>query len=275
MKIFYQDKEIYIEPKKIRTTVQDLIKCLKTKLNTSNEEDLILMEIKPSNLDVYSYLDNNCELDLENNNDIYEYILISIRSLHSEEKTKSDSIEKLIMQVTNAKEIIQPPKTQKKKRMYADHNIEYLEQIFSVGNFPMSSLRFRNEIVNLINNPFMNEGNVTSFLPSLNNNPIIQSNASNVNISNNGDTNVNLTSSIIPNSNANVRNIRPPLIEANATYVQNLVDMGFPEDRAKRALVASRNNLNHATEMILNDYDIDLPENSMVFEGIHKIIKGA
>jgi len=275
MKIFYQDKEIYIEPKKIRTTVQDLIKCLKTKLNTSNEEDLILMEKKPSNLDVYSYLDNNCELDLENNNDIYEYILISIRSLHSEEKTKSDSIEKLIMQVTNAKEIIQPPKTQKKKRMYADHNIEYLEQIFSVGNFPMSSLRFRNEIVNLINNPFMNEGNVTSFLPSLNNNPIIQSNASNVNISNNGDTNVNLTSSIIPNSNANVRNIRPPLIEANATYVQNLVDMGFPEDRAKRALVASRNNLNHATEMILNDYDIDLPENSMVFEGIHKIIKGA
>ena len=275
MKIFYQDKEIYIEPKKIRTTVQDLIKCLKTKLNTSNEEDLILMEKKPSNLDVYSYLDNNCELDLENNNDIYEYILISIRSLHSEEKTKSDSIEKLIMQVTNAKEIIQPPKTQKKKRMYADHNIEYLEQIFSVGNFPMSSLRFRNEIVNLINNPFMNEGNVTSFLPSLNNNPIIQSNASNVNISNNGDTNVNLTSSIIPNSNANVRNIRPPLIEANATYVQNLVDMGFPEDRAKRALVASRNNLNHATEMILNDYDIDLPENSMIFEGIHKIIKGA
>ena len=275
MKIFYQDKEIYIEPKKIRTTVQDLIKCLKTKLNTSNEEDLILMEKKPSNIDVYIYLDNNCELDLENNNDIYEYILISIRSLHSEEKTKSDSIEKLIMQVTNAKEIIQPPKTQKKKRMYADHNIEYLEQIFSVGNFPMSSLRFRNEIVNLINNPFMNEGNVTSFLPSLNNNPIIQSNASNVNISNNGDTNVNLTSSIIPNSNANVRNIRPPLIEANATYVQNLVDMGFPEDRAKRALVASRNNLNHATEMILNDYDIDLPENSMVFEGIHKIIKGA
>ena len=275
MKIFYQDKEIYIEPKKIRTTVQDLIKCLKTKLNTTNEEDLILMEKKPSNIDVYIYLDNNCELDLENNNDIYEYILISIRSLHSEEKTKSDSIEKLIMQVTNAKEIIQPPKTQKKKRMYADHNIEYLEQIFSVGNFPMSSLRFRNEIVNLINNPFMNEGNVTSFLPSLNNNPIIQSNASNVNISNNGDTNVNLTSSIIPNSNANVRNIRPPLIEANATYVQNLVDMGFPEDRAKRALVASRNNLNHATEMILNDYDIDLPENSMIFEGIHKIIKGA
>jgi hypothetical protein len=150
MKIFYQDKEIYIEPKKIRTTVQDLIKCLKTKLNTSNEEDLILMEKNPSNLDVYSYLDNNCELDLENNNDIYEYILISIRSLHSEEKTKSDSIEKLIMQVTNAKEIIQPPKTQKKKRMYADHNIEYLEQIFSVGNFPMSSLRFRNEIVKAI-----------------------------------------------------------------------------------------------------------------------------
>ena len=43
--------------------------------------------------------------------------------------------------------------------------------------------------------------------------------------------------------------------------------MGFPEDRAKRALIASRNNLNHATEMILNDNDHVFIDDSNIYEG--------
>ena len=215
------------------------------------------MEKNSEILDKYTYLDDLAELDLDNKNNIAEYIIISVQSSHYEEKTKEETIEKLIMLVTNAKSVIKPVKPQKKKYLSADDNMEYIEQILSGGNFPISSLRLRSEIVNLINNPFMNEGNLPSFIPSFN-----TSNSSN----NTTNTN-NLTANIIPNNSINIRHVRPPSIEPNPIFVQNLIDMGFPEDRAKRALAASNNNLNHATEMILNGYDLELSENSNIYGG--------
>lgn len=41
-------------------------------------------------------------------------------------------------------------------------------------------------------------------------------------------------------------------IEPNENYVRDLKEMGFPEDRARQALITSRNNLSRATDILLN-----------------------
>ena len=40
-------------------------------------------------------------------------------------------------------------------------------------------------------------------------------------------------------------------IRANENLLRQLQDMGFPEDRARQALINSRNNINRATELLL------------------------
>lgn len=277
MKIIYNDSVIYIAPIKAKTTVKNLLKYVKPSLNTSPHDVLILLEKKSEVIDKHSFLDDHTEIDLEKISDFSEYIILRLPSLKHEEKTLQESVEKIIMLVTNAKHQIQPVKSVKRKWKPSEENFEFLDQIISTGNLPISSLRLRNEIANIINNPFINEGNIPSFFPNYNNFSNISSNRSNLSISNSSlDLNIpstNITN--IPNINVNLRQIRPQSIEPNPTYVQNLVDMGFPEDRAKMALVASRNNLNNATEIILSGLgnDEDLMENNNYIGGKNMINK--
>jgi len=42
-------------------------------------------------------------------------------------------------------------------------------------------------------------------------------------------------------------------IEADEQLLRELQDMGFPEDRARQALINSRNNINRATEILLGE----------------------
>jgi len=56
---------------------------------------------------------------------------------------------------------------------------------------------------------------------------------------------------IIIEENVNNNNNLP--IEVNENYLNELKDMGFPEDRARQALIRSRNNMNRATEILLDD----------------------
>ena len=53
------------------------------------------------------------------------------------------------------------------------------------------------------------------------------------------------------NRNPNINNSGP--VEANEHYLNELKSMGFPEDRAREALISSRNNINRATEILLGD----------------------
>ena len=48
-------------------------------------------------------------------------------------------------------------------------------------------------------------------------------------------------------------NINDSQIEANEGYLRELQDMGFPEDRARDALINSRNDINRATELLLGE----------------------
>jgi len=49
-------------------------------------------------------------------------------------------------------------------------------------------------------------------------------------------------------------------VEPRQEYVTQLMEMGFPENRCRRVLSATNNDMNIATEMMLTDQDIDLPE---------------
>ena len=52
--------------------------------------------------------------------------------------------------------------------------------------------------------------------------------------------------------NENNANLIEP-VEADENLLSNLLSMGFPEDRARQALINSRNNINRATEMHLGE----------------------
>ena len=49
-----------------------------------------------------------------------------------------------------------------------------------------------------------------------------------------------------------INNQQQPL-EPNENYVRELKDMGFPEERARDALIRARNNISRATDILLND----------------------
>ena len=264
MRIIYQDKEIQIESKKIKTTVKDFLTYLKPQLNSSPKEELILIEKKSKIIDKHTFLDDYTELDLEDTTNSSEYIIISIQCLPEEENTKADEIEKLIMLVTNAKDQLKPVMSQKKKISKSDRYSQFLKSIYGDVNFPITSQRhnrgifdIRDEVDSLLLNP-------NDYISNLSYN---QSNVPNSINNNSGNLNVNIPNNNIPNSNNQVRPLQPTSIEPNPSYIQNLINMGFPEDRAKRALIASRNNLNHATEMILNDNDHVFIDDSNIYEG--------
>ena len=58
---------------------------------------------------------------------------------------------------------------------------------------------------------------------------------------------------IIRGPNLNEINNNP--VEVNEQHLRELIDMGFPEDRARQALISTRNNISRATEILLGEPD--------------------
>ena len=81
----------------------------------------------------------------------------------------------------------------------------------------------------------------------------------NRNNNNNIDRLLNLLYAIEENNQINIlerpnnNNNNNTQIEADEQALRELQDMGFPEDRARQALINSRNNINRATEILLGD----------------------
>ena len=69
----------------------------------------------------------------------------------------------------------------------------------------------------------------------------------------------NLLQELEDNNMIQVGIARPPNgnnnpVEADESLLRQLQEMGFPEDRARQALINSRNNINRATEMLLGEF---------------------
>ena len=69
---------------------------------------------------------------------------------------------------------------------------------------------------------------------------------------------INLLQELEENNMIQIGIVRPPEnnnnpVEADENLLRELQEMGFPEDRARQALINSRNNINRATEMLLGE----------------------
>lgn len=78
------------------------------------------------------------------------------------------------------------------------------------------------------------------------------------------DTSHNLLSLRMP--------MRLPNIEPNQDLINQLIEMGFPENRARRSLIMTRNNIEAAVELIANDQDLDSSQPSSQIQSSLNII---
>ena len=84
-------------------------------------------------------------------------------------------------------------------------------------------------------NPFVKIANIKNELESVNKNPYK-----------------------IDSKNPYLQPVQPEKIEANHEKLESLKCMGFEEDRCKKALIISKNNIEHATELLLGGSDFEL-----------------
>ena len=67
----------------------------------------------------------------------------------------------------------------------------------------------------------------------------------------------NLLRTLMEHPGEIIRQQQPAQVVPDETLVNSLKDMGFPEDRCRQALIRARNNINRATDLLLND-ELDL-----------------
>jgi len=165
-----------------------------------------------------------------------------VRNIFSE-KTKIDTFEpkleinEMITKVTDAKNNLIKNKPSKKSSLGlgADSRIQLIQQLANnFSNLPnIPGLQNR---VNEINH-------FTNLLRSMINDELI-----------NGDVHV------VNGSNRVPQQIQP--VVADEQMLNQLKDMGFPEENCRRALVLARNNISRATDLLIND-DLDYINNDV------------
>lgn len=149
----------------------------------------------------------------------------------------SDKPENLIMEITEAKNALKPIETTKKSAFNDLLSGRSHEDI-------ISALLDMNQ-----DGLMLNDGRnrlLSRFIQLANSNQVV---------SNNSNSSVVLNSNSMP---------QPPPFQPNQDLINQLVEMGFDETRAKNALTRTRNNLEAAVEMIANDEDLGF-EDSQVY----------
>jgi len=154
------------------------------------------------------------------------------------------SIEELIMKATGAKEKLTLEKKNNNNRLNFLGGEDGRELILQAlmnfeGENPQASNLIETLLMNRLGQPGGN---------------------SNVRVSVQSGNQSNSNSSAIPNRFQSIRErltqIRSAPITPDANKVAMLVEMGFEEARARRALIMTRNNLEAAVEVIANDSDL-------------------
>ena len=187
-------------------------------------------------------------------NDIGEYEFLN--------KVKSEeTIQNLIMNVTGAKEEIEPKNKRKRTHQFLNHS-NFLNQIFSTS--PMlipgvftNNVRVRQELENLFL-PFMQNNTSSNIRNEVNVNLQINDNGSNT-ISNNANissSNINLNENSVSNPLLN-NNIRHPIqiiqnVSVDEAKLKTLVELGFSEESSKKALLLTANDIDSSAELLLS-----------------------
>jgi len=196
-------------------------------------------------------------------NDIGEYEFLN--------KVKSEeTIQNLIMNVTGAKEEIEPKNKRKRTHQFLNHS-NFLNQIFSTS--PMlipgvftNNVRVRQELENLFL-PFMQNNTSSNIRNEVNVNLQINDNGSNT-ISNNANissSNINLNENSVSNPLLN-NNIRHPIqiiqnVSVDEAKLKTLVELGFSEESSKKALLLTANDIDSSAELLLSGRIDEMPSN--------------
>lgn len=243
--------------------VRDLVSNLKKNIKLENGYNIFLIEESRR-------LEDTEEIKIKDENEVTTrtFFLIEVREYKLKNQILNDSeLEENLMKVTNAKEKLNRNRTVKKTRRIHDDSLtrefELFEQILqSSQNSNMDAVDRLNAIRNLIMRPVIGENQT-----NINNSNVNQSHnslASNLlntmsqMTNNTSQTNNQNQSQVNSNPFYIPQRIRPQIVQPEPELINNLTEMGFEEDRARRALIATSNDYAAAAEMLLNDTDIAL-----------------
>ena len=214
IEIYFLNTKLTTEIKK-DIKVKDLIYDLKEYLNTK-DSNFILFDKN------HIQLKESDIISIKNEKQSTLYLIKSnlnnknlVNSENKEDK-KQPSIEELLMNVTGAKNLIDMKK----------------QMPLNPGN--------RFSILELLDNRNNNQGGENNSFDRL------------LNILQVLEENNHIEFRIGPVNN-NINNNNNIQIEADERALRELQDMGFPEDRARQALINSRNDINRATELLLGE----------------------
>jgi hypothetical protein len=165
-----------------------------------------------------------------------------VTAIESFPRQTAPSIElsEVISVVTNAKTKIKAEKLVGKP---ANFRLDLLQQMAN----NIGTMSTTNPILQNRANEF---NHFSSLLRNMINDEMLFGNLENVQIGN--------IPGVIPVNNSQTQS-QP--IQPNEEHLKNLQDMGFPEDKCKRALIMSKNNINRATDILLNDELDYVPDN--------------
>ena len=284
--LIFEDKEILIE-----TPCDISIKALKKQLSSHlsiDSDKLTIMNDK-------EVLDENFTINKEEG--LKKYIIfkkvdVGNPIIHAREiqfkLEESNELEDLIMKVTGAKKKLSSKKGKFKNKLSSiDNRLEIMNQLLTRYSIPRSSSLLRQEFESIIsqsnnvreslnseenvqiNSNNSNNTNQTIFNPFVRNqNPLLNSLRNLFEESNMIGQSVNSNNSIRHSLNHFIPQINPfrrMSVQPDLQLIKNLVDMGFSEDQAKRALSLTGNNLNAAADLILSNENLEELANPVAY----------
>ncbi len=284
--LIFEDKEILIE-----TPCDISIKALKKQLSSHlsiDSDKLTIMNDK-------EVLDENFTINKEEG--LKKYIIfkkvdVGNPIIHAREiqfkLEESNELEDLIMKVTGAKKKLSSKKGKFKNKLSSiDNRLEIMNQLLTRYSIPRSSSLLRQEFESIIsqsnnvreslnseenvqiNSNNSNNTNQTIFNPFVRNqNPLLNSLRNLFEESNMIGQSVSSNNSIRHSLNHFIPQINPfrrMSVQPDLQLIKNLVDMGFSEDQAKRALSLTGNNLNAAADLILSNENLEELANPVAY----------
>jgi len=284
--LIFEDKEILIE-----TPCDISINALKKQLSSHlsiDSDKLTIMNDK-------EVLDENFTINKEEG--LKKYIIfkkvdVGNPIIHAREiqfkLEESNELEDLIMKVTGAKKKLSSKKGKFKNKLSSiDNRLEIMNQLLTRYSIPRSSSLLRQEFESIIsqsnnvreslnseenvqiNSNNSNNTNQTIFNPFVRNqNPLLNSLRNLFEESNMIGQSVSSNNSIRHSLNHFIPQINPfrrMSVQPDLQLIKNLVDMGFSEDQAKRALSLTGNNLNAAADLILSNENLEELANPVAY----------
>lgn len=261
-------------------TISNTVNTCNTQLNNNHNSNSITNNSNSSSITTSntSNINMNINTTLKEPKKLIRLLLVRNFIINEQKPKKNTEKEKyeskeevgdLIRQVTGGKEKIKIDSIDKKKRISDIFNDESGDLILHalMGDFQSTSSSNNNQNQNERLNNFRN-----IFFPPRHSTTTSTTNTTTSTNNNQRELQNRLLQSLLrfgirpgqvsSSSNHRRHHLSHHPIVPNQQKINQLLEMGFAEDRARRALIMSRNNLESAVEIIANDQDLGFEENN-------------